>query len=146
MFSREDMVSTGGSDTESYAETAPVILVVDDDGDTRAALRDLLESEGYAVAEAANGQQALAYLEQQTQPTAIVLDLAMPVMDGWQFAEQVQSTPAFARIPILVVTAREAHWGYPSRWVFRKPLVPARLLDTLSRVRRLKAETRRPPT
>jgi CheY-like chemotaxis protein len=114
----------------------PMVLVVDDDADARDMLRDVLEQAGYAVGEAANGSEALAYLEQNERPSAIVLDLSMPVMDGWQFAAHVQSTAALRSVPILVVTAREAHWGYPSSRVFRKPIAVRQLLKALDEIRR----------
>ena len=108
-----------------------VVLVVDDDPDIRDALRDVLEEAGYQVAEAGHGAQALAYLASQPPPAAILLDLFMPVMDGWQFARQMQSVPALAAIPIIVVTASGRHWGYPSGKVLRKPLDLHELLQTL---------------
>src|SRR5688572_24600390 len=109
-------------------------MVVDDDADIREALRDVLEQAGYGVAEAANGREALRYLTGNPAPMAILLDLFMPVMDGWQFAQRVQATPRLADIPLIVVTASGAHWGYPSERVLRKPLDLSRLLEVLRQV------------
>jgi PleD family two-component response regulator len=122
-------------DVERQEARAPVVLVVDDDRDVREILREVLEQAGYVVAEAENGIEAIAYLEQHARPTAILLDLSMPVMDGWQCAAHIQSWPTMAAIPILVLTAREAHWGYPSPRVLRKPLETSKLLRGLEEAR-----------
>jgi CheY-like chemotaxis protein len=81
------------------------VLVVDDDADIRIALCELLEHEGYRTATAANGQEALRLLTSGERPCIILLDLMMPVMDGWQFLEQQRKDPALATIPVVVVTA-----------------------------------------
>jgi CheY-like chemotaxis protein len=86
------------------------ILIVDDDMEIRSALRDVLEDEGYAVAEASDGSEALRELKAPTRsdeqlPCVILLDLMMPVMDGWQFrAAQVQD-PRLTKIPVVILTA-----------------------------------------
>ena len=82
----------------------PTVLVVDDQVDLRDAIAVLLESEGYAVVDAANGREALKYLQNGTNVTAIVLDLMMPVMDGWQFLAEQRRNAEWSRIPTIVVT------------------------------------------
>src|SRR5436190_16847988 len=82
----------------------PMILVVDDQIDLRDAIAVLLEVEGYAVVDAENGREALKYLQNGTNVAAIVLDLMMPVMDGWQFLEERRRNAAWLRIPTIVVT------------------------------------------
>jgi CheY-like chemotaxis protein len=84
----------------------PTILVVDDHDDLRDSIAVLLEGEGYDVVDAANGRDALKHLSSPggTHVAAIVLDLAMPVMDGWQFLTERRKHPAFSRIPTIVVT------------------------------------------
>ena len=78
------------------------VLVVDDEPQVRATVREALTFEGYEVSEASNGVEALALL-QTAQPEAIVLDLWMPVMDGWTFRRaQLVSHP---QIPVIVVSA-----------------------------------------
>ncbi len=78
------------------------ILVIDDDRIIRETLRTILEEEGYCVEIAENGVEALAMLR-TTAPRAIVLDLRMPVMDGWTFARELRAQ-GYAT-PIVVVTA-----------------------------------------
>jgi len=82
------------------------ILVVDDDPDIRDSLREVLEDEGYAVNCVSNGREALDYLKsKQPRPCVILLDLMMPVMDGWQFRKEQKQDPAIANIPLIVITA-----------------------------------------
>ena len=83
----------------------PMILVVDDQIDLRDALAILLEVEGYDVIDAANGRDALECLRAHPgNVAAIVLDLAMPVMDGWQFLIERRKDPTLRDIPTIVVT------------------------------------------
>ena len=82
-----------------------LILVVDDDFDIRASLADVLESEGYSVALAANGREALTQLE-TISPQVILLDLMMPEMGGAEFLEAFKSLPhRSSPSVILVLTA-----------------------------------------
>jgi CheY-like chemotaxis protein len=118
--------------------TPKTVLVVEDDSDTRATLRDLLEDHGYRVDTATNGEEALHSLQARGAPDCMVLDLWMPVMDGWQLAEAL-TDPKFPQIPIVVVTAGEVIWRYPrnAMHVMRKPIRPEPLLalvaDALAR-------------
>jgi len=80
------------------------ILLVEDDADVRGALAALLEGEGYQVVEAAHGGEALAHLRATTF-CLILLDLMMPVMNGWQFRAEQLKDPALAAVPVVVVTA-----------------------------------------
>jgi CheY-like chemotaxis protein len=83
----------------------PTVMVVEDDLDTREMLCRFLELEGYQVESASNGRQALDRLNGGAQACVIVLDLMMPVMDGWQFRrEQVRDTQ-LSQIPVIVVSA-----------------------------------------
>ena len=82
------------------------ILLVDDYDDARSAVRDALEEAGHVVSEAANGQQALNLLvAPQRHVALIVLDLQMPIMDGWRFIELLHSYVKLSTIPVIVVTA-----------------------------------------
>lgn len=84
------------------------ILIVDDDADIRAVLSEFLEYEGYAVATAAHGREALDFLRAHALPSAVLLDLMMPTMDGFQFREEQKRDPAIASVPVVLMTARGA--------------------------------------
>jgi len=81
------------------------ILVVDDDPDIRDSLKEVLEDEGYTVNSVANGREALDYLRRSPRPCVILLDLMMPVMDGWQFRQEQIRDATLADIPVIVVSA-----------------------------------------
>jgi CheY-like chemotaxis protein len=83
----------------------PRVLIVEDDDSAREALSDCLEMEGFTVAAARNGREALDYLHQSPPPKVILLDLYMPVMTGWEFREAQKKDAAIANIPVVVVTA-----------------------------------------
>jgi CheY-like chemotaxis protein len=87
------------------------ILVVDDDVGIRQAIAELLAEEGFEVSCAANGAEALGMLEASSVPSLILLDLTMPVMDGWTFRNAQRRDPRLARIPTIVLTA--IHGGDP---------------------------------
>jgi CheY-like chemotaxis protein len=82
----------------------PQILVVEDDAAIRGLVTEVLRDDGYAVSEAANGAEALAYVGKH-KPDLIVLDLMMPVMDGWTFVEECQRTERCSEVPIVVTSA-----------------------------------------
>jgi DNA-binding response OmpR family regulator len=79
-------------------------LIVEDDRDISKSLRDILELEGYRVTQAANGKEAMLKLHAD-QPGLILLDLMMPVMNGWQFLEANQGDDLLAVTPVIVVSA-----------------------------------------
>ena len=83
----------------------PRVLIVEDDDSAREALSDCLEMEGFSVASARNGKEALDYLHSAPLPKIILLDLYMPVMTGWEFREAQKKDAAIAHIPVVVVTA-----------------------------------------
>lgn len=82
----------------------PVVLVVDDDPDILEALAEILEAEGFDVRRARNGKEALERLEPQP-PNLVLLDLMMPVMDGWEFSQRMKTKPAAASVPVIVLSA-----------------------------------------
>jgi CheY-like chemotaxis protein len=81
------------------------VMVVDDDNDIRDALREVLEDEGYRVLDFPNGRAALEFLKTGVFPGVILLDLMMPVMNGWQFRAAQLEDPALAGIPVVVISA-----------------------------------------
>ncbi len=81
------------------------MLIVDDDADTRERLRTVLEKNGWTVVEAGNGAEALAQV-QLAVPRVILLDLTMPVMDGFAFLQALREQPRCLDVPVVVLTAR----------------------------------------
>jgi CheY-like chemotaxis protein len=81
------------------------ILIVEDDSDLREMMEQLLSLEGFNPVTAANGRQALDYLRSSGTPNVILLDLMMPVMDGWEFRREQERDPAIARVPVVVLSA-----------------------------------------
>jgi CheY-like chemotaxis protein len=80
------------------------ILVVEDDPDIRSGVAEVLREEGYEVATAAHGLEALEWLRTGNSASLILLDLMMPVMDGWEFRSEQLRDPQAARIPVVVLS------------------------------------------
>jgi CheY-like chemotaxis protein len=80
------------------------ILIAEDNAVNRELLRELLEARGYAVEEASNGQEALQMIA-QSKPDVLLLDLSMPVLDGFSTLRKIRDTPAISSLPVLAVTA-----------------------------------------
>ena len=80
------------------------ILVVEDQEDNRQILRDLLGNAGYELSEAENGQEALSAITRR-RPDLILMDIQLPVMDGYEATRRIKSDPATTSIPIIVVTS-----------------------------------------
>ena len=114
------------------------VLVVDDDAEIRELLRVALAADGYQVASVPNGREALHYLRSHAETCMIVLDLALPVMDGAQFRRAQLQDRSLAWIPVIVVSAvvdvdrRARELG--ARHVLHKPLDLDEVRDTLRRV------------
>jgi CheY-like chemotaxis protein len=113
------------------------VLVVDDDADIRAVLAEFLQFEDYAVASAANGREALAYLRAHPGTAVVLLDLMMPIMDGFQFREEQKRDPSIASVPVVVMTASGAFGpgSIDAERVLAKPLDLDRLLEALEGAR-----------
>ena len=86
-------------------EAAPRILLVDDEGAIRTICRFNLESDGMTVVEAADGREAIGVI-QEAPPELVLLDVMMPVVDGWEVASQLASDPATRDIPVVFLSAR----------------------------------------
>jgi CheY-like chemotaxis protein len=111
-----------------------IVLVVEDEEDSRESLRELLELEGYLVRTATNGREALAALAVGGDKICIVLlDLFMPVMDGWQVVEQLRSEGRLATTNIVIITSasHRAPAGIP---VFEKPLDFDKVMSAVQRL------------
>ena len=83
--------------------TPPYILVADDDPSILYLVADILRDEGYAIELARNGREALEVIERREAPALVILDMRMPVIDGWAFASALRSMQL--EVPILVMTA-----------------------------------------
>jgi len=104
------------------------ILVVDDDIESLDALAELLETSGYSVARAQNGQEALECLKSNPSVSLVLLDLAMPVMSGWEFLRQRKNDPAIAKIPVVAISALFAAKPAGTEAVLQKPIQFERLV------------------
>ena len=109
----------------------PNVLVVDDDDSIREVIAEVLRDEGYDVACAGNGEQALAEMRKERRPDLVLLDLMMPVMSGWELLELLEVTPELSQIPVVVVSAMSAPGAWES---LAKPIDLDRLLATVSRL------------
>jgi two-component system, chemotaxis family, chemotaxis protein CheY len=89
----------------SRPPVGPLVLIVEDDRDIRYALAQILAEEGYPSIQARNGLEGLERLRSGPPPKLVLLDLMMPVMDGWQFQRALRADPELSTIPIVVVTA-----------------------------------------
>ena len=110
------------------------ILIVEDEQDSRDTLRELLEFEGYNVETAVNGREALATLDTSGDQICIVLlDLFMPVMDGWQVIDQLRADGRLDKTPIVIITSApyRAPAGLP---VFEKPLDLDKVMNEVQRL------------
>jgi len=90
------------------------VLLVEDHVDLRETLTEALEIEGVAIKAVGNGQEALDYLQREPPPKLILLDLTMPVMDGFRFREEQQKEIKLKDIPVFVLSA-ETHLAEKAR-------------------------------
>ena len=113
------------------------ILIIEDDRDILDVLKDLLESEGYQISTAENGRDALDFLEGAASlPDLMLVDLMMPVMDGYQFREIQSKHPRFKKIPLVLMSAdghieaKKAKVGVEH--FMQKPLALDQVLETVA--------------
>src|SRR5213593_2710780 len=106
------------------------VLIVEDDADLREMMAQLVALEGYEAHTASNGREALDYLRHSQRPELILLDLMMPVMDGWEFRREQRKDPAIADVPVVVLSALDPSRGADIGAVefLKKPLDFDRLL------------------
>lgn len=128
------------------SDNSPV-LVVDDDLSTREVLKLLLSNEGFSVATASDGAAALEQLRRGVHPGLILLDLMMPIMDGWQFRREQLSDPRLADIPVIVCTAAgrvgQHADGLQTLAYLNKPIDPAELIGLVRRFYPHRADSRK---
>jgi DNA-binding response OmpR family regulator len=118
-------------------EARSCLLVVDDDHDILFSLQDALEMEGYRVATATNGREAVESLRRGLRPDLILLDLMMPDVSGWAFRTWQRSHEEFAGIPVIIVSGQGLSASEVSRLgvegYLPKPLDLDELLSTVAR-------------
>jgi CheY-like chemotaxis protein len=107
------------------------VLIVEDDVELREMMAQLLALEGFQARAVSNGREALDYLGGGGRPHVILLDLMMPVMDGWEFRRQQQSDPTLASVPVIVLSALDHRRAAEVDAVafLKKPLDFDRLLE-----------------
>ena len=110
------------------------ILLAEDDDDLREAMIDTLEDAGYCVVAVPNGQEALMWLHETEQlPSLILLDLMMPVMDGWQFREAQRNDPKASTIPVVILSAVGSHPAIDAAEYLKKPTKVQPLIAVVER-------------
>jgi CheY-like chemotaxis protein len=106
-----------------------VVLIVDDDEAIREAMQTALETEGYETAIAAQGEEALTWLGEHPFPGLVLLDLMMPIMDGWEVIDRLRQAGRLAEVPIVVITAFGRNLGSATGFpLLRKPIELADLM------------------
>jgi CheY-like chemotaxis protein len=107
------------------------VLVVEGDDTLRGAMQMVLEWEGYRVASASNGREALDLLHRPDRPSVVLLDLMLPEVDGWQVHQAMKDDPRLADIPVVVVSALDAHRSLDAAPHIQKPFQPQQLLEAI---------------
>lgn len=116
-------------DESENVDTGPLVLVVDDTEDSRLLYAEVLAEAGYRVAQATNGEEALSLLA-QSKPAVILMDLSMPLMDGWEATKRIKADPATADIIVIVLTGHGTQLGQRlateagAQTVLTKPCLP----------------------
>jgi PAS domain S-box-containing protein len=129
------------ADSQEPDRSRQPVLVIDDNPDAVALLKESLEEAGYQVITASNGVQGLQ-LAQQYQPLAITLDIMMPTKDGWQVLHDLKADPATRKIPVIlisIVDKKALGFRLGAADYLVKPLKESELLDSLGRLTRKKA-------
>ncbi len=121
--------------TQIGPREAAKVLIVDDDFALRDALCAVLEGEGFVVAAVSNGQEALDYLRSGARPSLVLLDLMMPIMNGWEFRAEQRQDPELADIPVIVLSAFARYGEEELRGIDRFLRKPFQLADLLAAVR-----------
>jgi two-component system response regulator MprA len=141
------LLSTDGSGRSAWKAASPdrspgqetenCVMVVEDEADAREAMVELIEQEGVGALGARHGREALDLLQAGRRPSLILLDLKMPVMDGWAFCDALGADERFASIPVAILTASAIYESLPHRrngaGLFTKPVDFQRLLALVRR-------------
>ncbi len=124
----------GGTIAAQSSGVAPLALIVDDDPDFRNVLCELLEDEGFRTTAAANGTEALEVLDSVT-PDVILIDLIMPVMNGWSLFAHIDARPELNAVPIVFLSAVPQMAPAGGSLILKKPLDLPALLTLLDALR-----------
>jgi CheY-like chemotaxis protein len=118
-------------------EAGKTILVVEDNSTVRTWLCQVLRGAGYAVVLKQNGQEALEYLRGNTAPDLIVLDMLMPVLDGWHLVGELRGIGRLTKVPVIIATGTilTPEWAaeHGCAGIVRKPMLPEALLVEIRR-------------
>ncbi|AKQ70718.1 sensor histidine kinase [Myxococcus hansupus] len=127
----------------AYASPGP-LLIVEDDPDILEALQGYLELHGHSVRVAHNGREALEQLAQPPRPTLMVLDMALPILDGHRVLTTRKASEALAQVPVIILSAGMAAMNPRDRAVYassynvaaflKKPVEPRQLLAAIERL------------
>jgi CheY-like chemotaxis protein len=110
------------------------ILLAEDDADLREAMLDTLQDAGYHVVAVPNGREALDWLhDAERLPSLILLDLMMPVMDGWQFREAQRNDPKASTVPVVILSAMGTHPTIDAAEYLKKPTKLKPLIEVVER-------------
>lgn len=113
------------------------VLIIEDDESIRELLVELLESEGYVVSAAENGLQGIEFLKKNSRPDLILMDLMMPVMDGYTFRTEQMKNPQWITIPTVVMSAeasaKEKLKNYSITAFLTKPIELETILKTVEK-------------
>ncbi|MET0593744.1 MAG: response regulator [Polyangiaceae bacterium] len=129
-----DRISSGRIRLSSPPPGGPVLVVEDDPG-IRESVCQILEDEGFPTVSAANGKEALVALRKlEPLPRLILLDLMMPIMNGWEFYELISRDKMVSSIPVVVMSAQDTDVYSGSLRLLRKPLALDQLLSTVNEI------------
>jgi CheY-like chemotaxis protein len=129
------VAATGAVDAPELSEDAALILVIEDDRSSAGLLRVYLEDAGYAVAVARDGVEGLE-LARRSAPSAVILDLLLPKLNGWELIAQLKDDPATSGLPLVIVSMVDeqgAGFALGVDEYLVKPVARPQLLDALSR-------------
>jgi signal transduction histidine kinase/DNA-binding response OmpR family regulator len=135
---RRAMAAAPGAEDRppAFADDRPAVLIIEDDPAAQELLRRHLESAGYSVLATASGKQGLAWMS-EVQPDAVLLDILLPDLDGWEILQRAKSDPAIRSIPIMVVSVvddRQLGLALGAVDYVVKPVARDRLLEALGRL------------
>lgn len=138
-----------GTAANTSLATPPLVLVVDDDQNSREGIAEYLVGAGYRVSEAADGPEAIGKAMRR-RPDIVLLDLAIPKLDGWTVARALKADPGFANVPVVAFSA----FDYPNERsraqaagcdaFLAKPCALPQLLEIITRLLGLRRQRGRP--